>query len=98
MIEPVAVVVVPTFRRPEWLRATLNSLSAQRTTLPFAVLVVENDAGLAGKAVAEAMGVDVIVEPRQGNVEAINAGFIAALKRHGRAKYLLMIEIGRAHV
>ena len=50
---PRAVVVVPTFRRPDMLRATLLSLAAQQTEVPFAILVVENDAeGLAGQDAA----------------------------------------------
>lgn len=90
--EPIAVVVVPTFRRPEMLRATLNSLGAQVTDVPFTVLVVENDKGLEGKRVGEAMGLDVVLAPRQGNVEAINAGFETALLRFPTASLFLMID------
>lgn len=94
-----AVVVVPTFRRPDMLKATLASLAAQQTAVPFAVLVVENDAaGLAGQDAAfEAFarhrlnGV-TIVAPRQGNVEAINAGFAAALERFPTVQNFLMID------
>ncbi len=39
-----AVVCVPTFRRPDMLRATLESLVAQRTNISFAVVVIDNDA------------------------------------------------------
>ena len=96
---PRAVVVVPTFRRPAMLRATLASLAAQRVSFPFAVLVVENDAeGLAGQDVAFDMfarahmhGV-TIVAPEQGNVEAINAGFAAALERFALTDLFLMID------
>lgn len=102
-----AVVVVPTFRRPEMLRATLASLAAQQTDVPFAVLVVENDAtGLAGQDAAfdafarlHLTGV-TIVEPKQGNVQAINAGFATALARFASATHFLMIdddEIASAH-
>ncbi|MEP7240340.1 MAG: glycosyltransferase [Devosia sp.] len=90
--DPRAVIVVPTFRRPAMLRDTLNSLAAQRTSVPFAVIVVENDAAGAGRAMAESMGVAVITEPNQGNVAAINAGFAAALDRYPSAPYLLMID------
>jgi GT2 family glycosyltransferase len=99
MSEPVAVVVVPTFRRAEMLRATLTSLAAQETDVSFAVVVVENDAaGLAGQDVAFEMfaarrlnGLAIVAE-RRGNVEAINAGFAAALERFPSARYLLMID------
>ncbi len=97
--EPRAVVVVPTFRRPQMLRATLASLKAQQTDVPFAVLVVENDAaGLAGQQVAfdffarERLSGVAIVAAEQGNVAAINAGFAAALERFPRAEYILMID------
>jgi GT2 family glycosyltransferase len=97
--EPRAVVVVPTFRRPEMLRATLQSLARQQVDFPFAVLVVENDAiGLAGRDAAletlDQTSLDglVMVEPRQGNVEAINAGFAAALQRFPQTQYMLMID------
>jgi GT2 family glycosyltransferase len=86
------VVVVPTFRRPQMLRETLATLRAQRTKMPFAVLVVENDAGLAGKAVAEELGLAVVVEPQQGNVAAINRGFATALERWPEARHFLMID------
>jgi len=97
--EPRAVVVVPTFRRPQMLRATLASLKAQQTDIAFAVLVVENDAeGLAGQHAAfdvfarERLNGVAIVEAEQGNVAAINAGFAAALARFPKAEYLLMID------
>jgi GT2 family glycosyltransferase len=98
MSTPRAVVVVPTFRRPAMLRATLASLAAQRTNVPFAAIVVENDAGGEGERVAEEFFAEgrlhglVVVEPKQGNVEAINAGFAAALERYPAAEYFLMID------
>ena len=41
--EPEAVVCVPTFRRPEMLRRTLQSLVDQTTSIRFVVVVVDND-------------------------------------------------------
>ena len=38
------VVCIPCFRRPQYLRRTLESLAAQRTGRRFAVVMVENDA------------------------------------------------------
>lgn len=94
-----AVAVVPTFRRPAMLAETLASLAAQRTTVRFAVLVVENDAaGREGYGVAASWltpgtlaGV-ALMEPQQGNVHAINAGFAAALEHFPNAEHLLMID------
>jgi GT2 family glycosyltransferase len=97
--DPKAVVVVPTFRRPEMLRATLNGLARQEADFPFAILVVENDAeGLAGQNAAfdvfarERLNGVTIVEPRQGNVEAINTGFAAALERLPNTPFILMMD------
>jgi GT2 family glycosyltransferase len=94
-----AVVVVPTFRRPAMLAETLASLAAQRTAVPFAVVVVENDAaGLAGLAVARRRLAEgglqglAFVETAQGNVHAINAGFARAMAAFPRADHILMID------
>jgi GT2 family glycosyltransferase len=81
------------------LRTTLASIAAQKVEFPFAVVVVENDAaGLAGQDAAFEMFVRerltgvTIVEERPGNVEAINAGFVAALARFPRTDMFLMID------
>jgi GT2 family glycosyltransferase len=99
MTDPLAVVVVPTFRRPEMLRATLKSLAEQQAGFSFAVVVVENDAkGLGGQAAAlasferERLNGIAVVEPKQGNVEAINTGFAAALQRFPQTQFFLMID------
>ncbi len=99
MTEPRAVIVVPTFRRPDMLRATLKSLAQQQVDFSFAVVVVENDAqGLAGQDAAfdsfarEHLNGIAIVERKQGNVEAINAGFSAALQRFPQTQFFLMID------
>ncbi|WP_439574513.1 glycosyltransferase family 2 protein [Phreatobacter sp.] len=94
-----AVVVVPTFRRPAMLADTLASLEAQETSVSFAVVVLENDAaGREGLAVARRVFAArrltglAAVEPRQGNVHAINAGFALALERFPAADFFLMID------
>src|ERR1700712_1328722 len=93
------VVCIPSFRRPQHLRLTLESLANQRTDRRFAVVVVENDA-------VRHEGVPVaieffwtgnipglcIVEPRQGNCHAINAAFETALATFPAATKLLMID------
>lgn len=97
--EPKAAIVVPTFRRPQMLRATLASIAAQQVDFPFAVVVVENDAaGLAGQNAAfdvfarEHLNGIAVVEKRPGNVEAINTGFATALERCPRTDLFLMID------
>ncbi|KQU01047.1 glycosyl transferase family A [Methylobacterium sp. Leaf469] len=93
------VVCVPTFRRPDWLARTLDSLVAQTTRRPFAVVVVENDAGARqGADVAEAYFASgrlrglALVEHAQGNCHAINAAFGTALGAYPAARFFLMID------
>jgi GT2 family glycosyltransferase len=93
------VVCVPTFRRPQHLRLTLDSLANQRTERRFAVIIVENDASRCeGVPVAAAFlragkfaGL-CVVEPRQGNCHAINAAFETALATFPAAARFLMID------
>jgi GT2 family glycosyltransferase len=93
------VVCIPSFRRPQHLRLTLQSLAKQRTDRRFAVVVVENDA-LRRESVPIAIeffwtgnipGL-CIVEPRQGNCHAINAAFETALATFPAATKFLMID------
>jgi GT2 family glycosyltransferase len=93
------VVCIPSFRRPHHLRLTLQSLADQRTDRRFAVVIVENDA-----AKREAVPVAIeflwagkipglcVVEPRQGNCQAINAAFETALASFPAATKMLMID------
>jgi GT2 family glycosyltransferase len=101
MLVPVveAVICVPTFRRPEMLTRTLRSLTEQRTSVPFAVVVVENDsAGREGYTVAARfvsggrLRGHLVIEPAQGNVHAINRAFATALAQYEDARYFLMID------
>jgi GT2 family glycosyltransferase len=94
-----AIVCLPTFRRPEQLRLTLESLSRQRTHVCFGCLVVDND-------VAERAGADVateffrrgnlrglcVLESRRGNCNAINRAFDVARRSFATALYFLMID------
>ena len=93
------VVCIPSFRRPQHLRLTLESLVQQRTTRRFAVVIVENDA-----SACESVPVAVeflnsgkfpglcVVEPQQGNCQAINAAFETALATFPAATSFLMID------
>ena len=93
------VVCVPSFRRPEHLRKTLESLVAQRAGRRFAVVIVENDAS---KCESVPVAADFlragrlrglcVVEPRQGNVHAINAAFETARETFPDVVNLLMID------
>lgn len=93
------VVCVPCFRRPDHLRKTLQSLVEQRTRRRFAVVMVENDASACGSVpVANEflqsgkMAGLCVVEPRQGNCQAINAAFETAQAIFPNATDFLMID------
>lgn len=93
------VVCIPTFKRPGMLEATLRSLAAQTTARQFAVIVIENDGGGRAGATHAAMLMAgglidgmVIVEPRQGNCKAYNAGWRCALSRMPKLRYILGID------
>jgi GT2 family glycosyltransferase len=93
------VVCIPSFRRPQHLRLTLESLADQRTSRKFAVIIVENDASKCESVpvAAEFLGSGkfpglCVVEPRQGNCQAINAAFETALETFPAAASLLMIN------
>jgi len=93
------VVCIPAFRRPRLLRETLESLAQQRTDRPFAVVIVDNDAGACESVPVAREFLDAgklqglcLVEPRQGNCHAINAAFETALTAFPRAVHFLMID------
>ena len=97
--EPEAVVCVPTCRRPDMLRQTLQSLVDQTGPTQFAVVVVDNDpTGMAGVAIADAFfsggllqGL-CVVEAQPGNCRACNRAFEEARRRFASASYVLMID------
>jgi GT2 family glycosyltransferase len=77
----------------------LQSLADQRTRRRFAVVIVENDAMGCGSVPVATEFLQgglirglCVVEPRQGNCQAINAAFETALTTFRAAKYLLMID------
>ena len=93
------VVCIPSFRRPQHLRQTLESLADQRTDRRFAVVIVENDASTCGSVPVAAEFLQAgrfpglcVVEPRQGNCHAINAAFETALAMFPAAAHFLMID------
>jgi GT2 family glycosyltransferase len=93
------VVCIPSFRRPQHLRLTLQSLAEQRTDRSFAVVIVDNDAtnGESVPVATEFLQAGrfpglCMVEPRQGNCHAINAAFETALARFPAATHFLMID------
>lgn len=93
------VVCIPSFRRPEHLRLTLQSLAGQRTDRRFAVVIVENDAAGCGSVPVAAKFLRAgtfsglcVIEPKQGNCHAINTAFETAMATFPEAGYFLMID------
>jgi GT2 family glycosyltransferase len=93
------VVCIPSFRRPQHLRRTLDSLADQHTERRFAVVIVENDASACASVPVAAEFLQAgkfpglcVVEPRQGNCHAINAAFETALATFPAAAHFLMID------
>ncbi|WP_412051155.1 glycosyltransferase family 2 protein [Hoeflea sp. Naph1] len=93
------VITVPTFRRPDHLIATLNSLEAQQKGRDTAVIVMDNDAeGLEGAHAAanwlktsQLQGI-VIVAHQRGNCHAYNAGWETALAEFPNFAHIAVID------
>ncbi|MEQ1953930.1 glycosyltransferase family 2 protein [Mesorhizobium yinganensis] len=92
-------VTVPTFRRPQQILDTLESISAQRTDRRFGVIVMENDAeGRQGVEAASPRFLSgsveglVIIAHDRGNCCAYNAGWLTALERFPNLKAVAVID------
>ena len=93
------VITLPTFRRPEHLLLTLESLKRQLTERRYAVIVVENEAEeRAGAKVAAPLfevgqyrGL-VIVETQRGNCNAYNAAWLTALRCFPAMTHIMVID------
>lgn len=93
------IVVIPTFKRPEHIVTTLNSVLAQQTSRKFAIVVMDNHAeGGEGAAVstqllkAHTVPATVILAHRRGNCAAYNAGFHTGLDHFPSAKWIQIID------
>jgi hypothetical protein len=94
-----AVVTLPTFKRPEQVLATLESLRGQQTGRRFAVILIENEAEAQEGARAAlplfergAIAGMVIVAHQRGNCSAYNAGWQSALTHFPNFRHLLVID------
>ncbi|AKI02127.1 putative glycosyltransferase [Hoeflea sp. IMCC20628] len=93
------VVTLPTFRRPDHLITTLDSLQAQGLGPDTAVVIMDNDAeGLEGAMAAadwlETSSVKgiVIVAHQRGNCHAYNAGWETALAEFPKLTHIAVID------
>lgn len=92
-------VTVPTFRRPEQVQETLDSLAAQKTNLTFAIIVMENDAearqgadAVAPRFLSDDLKGMVIIAHERGNCCAYNAGWQTALEQFPNLKAIAVID------
>lgn len=93
------VVTIPTFKRPEHVLKTLNSLNEQTTKRNFAIVLIENEAEeRAGAEAASPLFENgtyqglVIVAHDRGNCNAYNAGWFTALQKFANLKYIAVID------
>ncbi|MGJ8572174.1 MAG: glycosyltransferase family 2 protein [Hoeflea sp.] len=93
------VITLPTFRRPDHLVMTLDSLQAQGFGNDIAVVIMDNDAeGLEGAHAAadwltssRLKGI-VIVAHQRGNCHAYNAGWETALAEFPKLTHIAVID------
>lgn len=88
---PVATVCIATHRRPDGLERLLNSLAAQTEAPDFDVVVIDNDPGGAGAAVAARFAGSITIayqiEPERGLARVRNRAVAAA-----RGAFLAFID------
>lgn len=92
-------VTIPTFRRPDHVIRTLDSVRAQVTGRHVAIIVMENDAeGREGVTAAAAKFEDgayygmMVIAHDRGNCNAYNAGWFTALTSFPNLKYVAVID------
>lgn len=93
------VVTIPTFKRPEHVILTLNSVAAQNTDRNIAIILMENEAeACEGANAASTFFEDgtynglVIIAHDRGNCNAYNAGWLTALIKFPNLKYIAVID------
>jgi GT2 family glycosyltransferase len=93
------VITIPTFKRPDHIIKTLNSVINQTTKRKYAIIVMDNDAeGLQGIGVCQRLFEDgkvtgtLLIAHARGNCNAYNAGWLTAQKLYPNFKYLIVID------
>ena len=90
---------LPTFRRPEHLLKTLQSIETQNTMRNFVCIVMENDpeSGAGARVAADFFkksklrGI-VVNANRRGNCSAYNAGWFTALESFENLRWIMVID------
>lgn len=92
------VVTIPTYKRPEQLKLTLQSLVNQMSDIKFAVIVMDNHEDAEGADAAKSFmssyglkGIVILAHDR-GNCHAYNAGWKTALLEFKKFRYLAVID------
>lgn len=92
-------ITIPTFRRPDHVIRTLQSVAAQVTDRQFAIVLIENEADERAGANAAAPGFEqgdypglTIVAHDRGNCNAYNAGWLTALTLFPNLRYICVID------
>ncbi len=93
------VITLPTYKRPAHLMETLDSLLRQRTSRPYAIIVMDNDAELregsnAVRARFHGGAVNglLIIANERGNCSAYNAGWDTAMRSFPNLKAVAVID------
>jgi peptidoglycan-N-acetylglucosamine deacetylase len=75
---PLVSIVVPAFNEELWIERCVRALQAQRTSVAYEIIVVDNNSSDRTAEVAAALGVRLVSETRRGIVWARQAGEDAA--------------------
>ncbi len=92
-------ITIPTFKRPDHVLKTLESVSKQETERKCAIVLIENEAEMREGAQAAGPLFEsgthsgmIIVAHDRGNCNAYNAGWSIALQKFPNLKYLAVID------
>ncbi|MBI3955218.1 glycosyltransferase [Candidatus Gottesmanbacteria bacterium] len=86
-IPPLISVIIPAYNEQEQLPKCLQSLKNQKTSLPFEVIVIDNNSRDNTINIAKSFGVKTLIEKIRGRSHARQKGAMAA-----KGKYLVFTE------
>ena len=93
------VITIPTFKRPDHVIKTLESVKNQSTKRNYAIIVMDNDAedlqgiGACQKRFESGHYTGTLeIAHARGNCNAYNAGWMTALMKYPNFKYLIVID------
>jgi len=86
-MRPYVSVIIPAYNEEAFLPKCLNSLKKQKTSIPFEVIVVDNNSTDNTASIPKRFGYQVIRELKKGASSARNAG-----ARHAKGTILVFID------